>query len=130
MDHPIVVHVDIDFIFNKPMDEIFDAMIYDANSSRGIAARERIHMERPTIDKIPDRIDCFMTRDWPQVMPGRKAGNQAGFLVIRPSMEVFNTIVNVIKTEKYVAGYGRDNGWGGKGTNDIVYILFSSSVSR
>ena len=56
-----------------------------------------------------------MTRDWPQVVPGRKALFQAGLLIIRPDMDVFYTILNVIKTTKFVEGFGRDNGWNGKG---------------
>jgi hypothetical protein len=118
LDEPIVVHVDIDYIFHKPMDALYDAILYDANHEMGISARGTIPVERPftTLDQWPTKIDAFMTRDWPQVIPGRKAAYQAGLLVVRPSMEVFNIILDVIRTANYTEGFGRDNGWGGKGT--------------
>jgi hypothetical protein len=115
VEYPIVVHIDVDFTFHKPMDHLYDAMLYDANSPEGIAARARIELERQKTDVLPQRIDCFMTRDWPQVIPGRKPGYQAGFLIIRPDMDAFYTIVNVIKTTNFVPGFARSNGWGGKG---------------
>lgn len=114
VDHPIVVHVDIDYIFHKPMDDIFDTMIYDSSDPVAIATRERVPREFP-FKPWPDRIDCYMTRDWPQVIPGRKAAYQAGLLIIRPDENVFQKIVDVIKKTSYVEGFGRDNGWGGKG---------------
>jgi hypothetical protein len=78
--YPAVVHVDIDFAFLQPMDELFDAIVYPKDSVLGQAARKQIARERPT-DAWPDQIDAFLTRDWPQVVPGRIAGYQAGFIV-------------------------------------------------
>ena len=125
--HPIVVHVDVDFVFHKPMDDLFDAMLLDAKSQEGIAARKRIPLERPN-DPWPDQVDAFMTRDWGQVMPGRKALFQAGFLVIKPSQQVFNTIVDVIKEGNYVEGFARENGWGGKGYGGLVGSMAAQGV--
>lgn len=124
IEYPIVVHVDVDFTFHKPMDDLYDAMIYEYNSIEGIAARKRIPLERPNTTILPNRIDAYMTRDWPQVMPGRKPAYQAGLLIIRPDMDVFYTILNVIKTTKFISGFGRDNGWNGKGKSEGTnYIL-------
>jgi hypothetical protein len=120
-DVPIVVHVDIDFSFVKPMDDLFDAMLYSQHSEIGRGARERIPVEFPNeLTRMPDNIDAFMTRDWPQVMPGRKAAFQAGFLVLKPNPKVFDLIVDVLRKGDYVDGYGRDNGWGGKGYGVFV----------
>ena len=65
--YPVVVHVDIDFAFFQPMDELFDAIIYDANSPEGQAARAKIPLEFPEEVTLPEKIDAFYTRDWPQV---------------------------------------------------------------
>jgi len=44
----IVVHVDIDFVFYKPIDHLFDAILYGKDTERGAAARRTIELERPT----------------------------------------------------------------------------------
>ena len=68
--HDIIVHVDIDFAFYKPMDHLFDAILYGKDTAKGKSARALIERERGT-DKWPDQIDAFMTRDWPQVVRKR-----------------------------------------------------------
>lgn len=67
LPEPIMVHVDIDFLFVKPMDDIFDVLM-----TNDAAAKERIQRERPQ-DPWPntDRpIVAMMTRDWGQAIPG------------------------------------------------------------
>eukprot|EP00978_Attheya_sp_CCMP212_P041474 scaffold238183_cov34-Attheya_sp.AAC.1 len=79
----IVVHVDIDFAFYKPMDHLFDAILFDKDSIEGQSARKALELERPD-EKLPDKIGAFITRDWPQVAPGKwPPAYQAGFLVAR-----------------------------------------------
>ncbi|KAL7530911.1 hypothetical protein ACHAWF_003556 [Thalassiosira exigua] len=71
--HPIVVHTDIDFMYHQPMDSLFDAMLLPHDSPEGKAARAKVEMEYP--DKaIPENIQAYLTRDYHQVIPGRKAG--------------------------------------------------------
>lgn len=113
LEHDIVVHVDIDFIFTKPMDDLYNAMLLDAHSPQAQAARNNIPLERPT-DPWPDNIEAFVTRDWGQVIPGRKAGYQAGFVVLRPSMEIFEQVLETIRKTDYDEGYSHENGWGKK----------------
>ncbi len=72
-NHPIVVHTDIDFMFHQPMDELFDAMLYPHDSDMGKMAREKIAMEYP-MKVMPMNIEAYLTRDYHQVIPGRKAG--------------------------------------------------------
>lgn len=70
-----MVHTDIDFMFYQPMDELFDAMLYPFDSDEGRRARDMIEMEYP--DKgatMPENIEAYLTRDYHQVIPGRKAG--------------------------------------------------------
>lgn len=74
-NHPIVVHTDIDFMFYQPMDELFDAMLYPFDSDEGRMARDRIEMEYPGKGAtMPENIEAYLTRDYHQVIPGRKAG--------------------------------------------------------
>jgi hypothetical protein len=117
---PIVVHVDIDFIFLKPMDDLFDAMLYHKDSDIGKQARANIPVEFPDQVRWPENIQAFMTRDWPQVIPGRKAAYQAGFLIAKPNQQAFDITVDVVRKGDYVPGYGRDNGWGGQGYGAFV----------
>ena len=116
---PVVVHVDMDFAFVKPMDELFDAMLYDVNSVEGKEARMRIALETPS-KSLPDKIDAFFTLDWPQVIPGRKAGFQAGFMVIRPNATVVEELVDIIKEGNYTEGFSRQNGWHSSGHGGYV----------
>lgn len=115
----LVVHMDMDFLMLKPMDHVFDAMLYDSTSKIGSEARSVLETEFPD-RMLPERIDAVMTRDWPQVIPGRKAGFQAGFLIVRPDPALFDVIVDVIRHGDYVDGFGRDNGWGGRGYGAFV----------
>lgn len=119
-EFPVVVHVDIDFLFLQPMDELYDAIIYSKDTARGRKARESIPMEFPKETAWPDRVDAFITRDWPQVIPGRTPGYQAGFLVARPDPTVWEELTSIVLEGNYSKGFGRDNGWGGMGYGGFV----------
>ena len=116
---PIVIHVDIDFIFHQPMDHVLDALLYHKDSPIGQAARRRMERERPT-DPWPDEPQAVLTRDWPQVYPGRIPGYQAGFIALRPNPRVFDELVEIIKEGQYSEGNHRENGWGDKGYGGYV----------
>jgi len=118
---PIVVHVDIDFAFYRPMDHLYDAMLFDKDSVRGKAARSMIQLERPD-DNLPDRIDAYVTRDYPQLIPGRIPGYQAGFLIAKRDTAIVPDVVQVIREGNYTDSWGRDNGWGGKGYGGYVGV--------
>jgi lipopolysaccharide biosynthesis glycosyltransferase len=118
--HEIVVHVDIDFAFYKPMDDLFDAILFDKDSPEGKSARSRLLLERPT-EQLPDRIGAFVTRDWPQVAPEKfPPAYQAGFLVARRDPSVFSEITAIIKEGNYTEGWGWKFGWGEKGYGGYV----------
>lgn len=110
LEHDIVVHLDIDFLITKPMDDLYDSMLLDPHSAEGQAARSKIPLERPT-DPWPDNIEAFVTRDWGQVIPGRKPGFQAGFVVLRPSISIFEQVLDTIRQTDYDGGYSHENGW-------------------
>jgi hypothetical protein len=111
----IFCSVDIDFAFYKPMDDLFDAMRIDKSSPEGQAARKKLLLERPN-DKLPDKIDAFITRDWPQVAPNKwPAAYQAGFLVARRDPSILEEMTAVIREGNYTEGWGWNSGWGGLG---------------
>jgi len=111
----IIVHVDMDVAFYKPMDHLFDAIRYDKDSIEGQAARKAIELERPG-EKLPDKIGAFLTRDWTQVIPGKwPPGYQAGFLIARKDESIMPAMVDVIKEGNYTEGWGLNYGWGNKG---------------
>ena len=121
LPEPLVVHVDIDFAFLKPMDDLFDAILYPKDSMKGQLARSKIPLERPELSSsLPDTIDAFITRDWAQVIPGRKALYQAGFLVARRNPDVLQEAIAIVKEGKYKEGYDLRNGWGEAGYGAFV----------
>ena len=124
LPEPLVVHVDIDFVFLRPMDDLFDAILYPKDSAKGQRARSKIPRERPDetdeSSSLPDTIDAFITRDWPQVIPGRKALYQAGFLVARRNPDVLQEAINIVKEGNFKEGYDLHNGWGGAGYGGFV----------
>lgn len=95
---PLVVHLDIDFIVKKPMDAVFDAILGGNETSRSMVERED-----PTV-AWPERIEAAITRDYTSAYPGRKAGFQAGFWIVRPSHTHFEKLVEIIKEGNYVEG--------------------------
>jgi hypothetical protein len=114
---PLVVHMDVDFLLTKPMDDLFNVMLLGGSSAR--LPREQYSFLN-NASYWPVDIQAAMTRDWGQARPGRKPGFQAGFLVIKPSQKAFDEIVETIKTTHYVTGYSRDAGWGGRGYGVFV----------
>ena len=116
----IIVHVDIDFAFYKPIDHLFDAIKYSMNSPQGKAAREKIELERPG-QKLPDKIGAFVTRDWTQVVDAKfPPPYQAGFLVARRDPSIMTEMIKVIKEGNYTYGWGWKYGWGNKGYGGYV----------
>jgi len=116
----IIVHLDLDVALFKPMDHLYDAILYDKDSKHGQAARKLIQLERPE-EKLPDTIGAFLTRDWSQVKPGKwPPGYQAGFLVARRDPSVLTELVEIIKEGDYQQGWGHAYGWGHKGYGGYI----------
>lgn len=123
LEEPVVVHVDIDFAMHKPLDTVLDVLLYDKDSDVGREARAKLEVEKTSPDQhieLPDRPQAAITKDWPQIIPGYKPLFQAGFWVARTNPQVTEDIANVIRTEKYVPGVHRENGWGGLGYGTFV----------
>lgn len=107
VEYPAVVHLDLDTLVLKPMDNLFDAMLDGPTS----AARANI----PVMfgEAMPDAVDAYFTRDYNMAHPGsgRPVGVQGGFLVLRPSQKAFEDFKDIIRE----GDFRSNGGWGGKG---------------
>jgi hypothetical protein len=118
-EYPIVVHWDLDAAVLTPMDDLFDAMLFDRYSDRGQRARQRLELQQgigQEVHKLPERIDAFFTRDVTSAYPWERVrAVQGGFAVLRPNMEHFQSLIDLIMQAKYTPGRGPNSGWGGLG---------------
>jgi hypothetical protein len=101
--HPIVVLLDLDTLILNPLDPIFDLMLHSIEPP----SDHMMWKDKP----IPDNITMAYTNDYNMVSPRRKVKPaQGGFLVLRPSLTVYQEFVAVVRNGDY-----RDTGgWGGK----------------
>jgi hypothetical protein len=109
-DYPVVVHLDLDTIILKPMDDVFDLML-DPSFDRSEISSMWLKPE-----EFPPRVDFVFTRDYNMVEPPRRQphqiGVQGGFLVIRPNATDFQRYVDILLSPSggdFQAGAG----WGG-----------------
>ena len=147
IEYPVVVMLDMDAILLRPLDVLFDAMIYSGagaktmeegdimTSRRGEAARESLVEEgllAPTRysandkfarEQLPRQINAFYTRDWGSATPkGAKwVGLQGGFLVLRPSLQAYQSLVDILQDGNFVEGWGKGSGWGASGYGYHIY---------
>lgn len=112
---PLVVHLDIDFIFRKPMDAVFDVMLGATDDK----TRSMVEREKPSAP-WPANVEATITRDYHSGFPGRNSGFQAGFWIIKPSQKHLDNLVEIVREGNYTDGFGRDNGWGGLGYGGFV----------
>ncbi|KAI2499561.1 hypothetical protein MHU86_14922 [Fragilaria crotonensis] len=104
VDHPVVVHLDLDTLVLKPLDDLFDIMLGKA------ADTSKLDVMWKDIP-IPEQVNAFLTRDYNMVNPSTEyKPAQGGFLVLRPSMETYRAYVDIIR----VGDFREHNGWGGK----------------
>lgn len=100
IQHPLVVHLDLDVLVLKPLDNLFDLMLGKGSDKSDIMWKDQ---------PLPERIDAAFTRDYNMVPASRKYKPvQGGFLVLRPSMETYKEIVEIIRKGDFVEG----KGWG------------------
>jgi hypothetical protein len=105
----------MDIAVLKPMDDLYDAILFPKDSPEGSAARNRLQVQHPSRG-LPDVIDAFITKDITSSQPWEKVqGVQGGFLMNRPSKADLKTYVNFIKEGNYSPGRCDTCGWGGLG---------------
>lgn len=64
IDHPVVVHLDLDVLVLKPMDALFDWMIFDMHNQDGVETFDAsdVPIMWPEEDR-PHQVNAFFTRD-------------------------------------------------------------------
>lgn len=134
LDYPIVVHLDLDSLVLKPLDDLFLAMLGTGDKYDGVMIASRVSTSgggdepfstevteaRSRIpvmfdDPLPARsIDAYFTRDYNMINPGhRHVGVQGGFLVVKPSMDAFREYVDIVLEGRFIKGAGWDGAYGG-----------------
>ena len=116
VQHEVVVHLDLDTLILRPLDDLFDVMIDGVNKDKEDTngEQQQTTIEVAFHDPLPTKqpINAFFTRDYNMAHRGMKhAGVQGGFLVLRPSMEVYEEFRTVIRK----GDFRSSGGWGGLG---------------
>ena len=122
VEHELAVHLDLDSLLLRPMDDLFDAMLGRGGGEEG---EEDPHRSNLPLAKLPRtkevnrtrRIDAVFTRDYNSVKhPGGvdvPVGYQGGFLVVRPNATVLEHFRDILRRGEFVIGPKR-GGWGNK----------------
>jgi len=117
IDHPVVVHLDLDVLILKPMDALFDMMISSSDgggigaATSTIDAKNGVPMMWPEKESGVKTVNAFFTRDYNMARPHKpNKACQGGFLVLRPDMKVYDEFVEIIR----IGDFRQSGGWGGK----------------
>ncbi|GKY95788.1 hypothetical protein MPSEU_000539500 [Mayamaea pseudoterrestris] len=116
-DYPIVVHLDLDTLVLKPMDDLFDVML---NTSPTIGADhyKTFIMQHSNKNQttIPDRVNAFFTYDYNMVTSSTVYKPvQGGLIVVRPDLNVYEAFRQIVLEGDFRSGEERNGiGWGGK----------------
>ena len=115
VQHPIAVHLDLDSLVLRPMDDLFDAMLASKKPENSLPLAKGPKTKKPDYT-IP--IDAAFTRDYNQVndpSPEAQVGYQGGFLAVRPSLEVLERYKQILQRGEFILSpKWQERGWGGK----------------
>jgi hypothetical protein len=101
--HPIVVHLDLDVLVLKNMDELFDFMLTKPN----VPFPSFQWRDKP----IPTEVNAFYTMDYNMAKPKTKYKPvQGGFSVLRPDKNVYEEFKEIVRKGDFREG----KGWGGE----------------
>ena len=139
-DHPFVVHLDLDTIVLRPMDELFDYALHGVPLSTKTAsstssseeeedeAKKGVIMwntEEISSSQHWSKINAFFTRDYNMRPAGKKpVGAQGGFLILRPSQQIFEQFQSIIRK----GDFHPQKGWGGKGYQFYGAMTFQGII--
>jgi len=108
--YPLVIHLDLDVIINKPMDDVLDFMLNPQRFKTSPELLAKIPIMWPK-KEIPEDIQLLFTTDYNVVAPRRSdKPYQGGFFVIKPNIDSYDEFVNIVRT----GDYDVKKGWGGK----------------
>jgi len=151
VEHPFVVHLDLDTIVLQPLDELFNFALHgtplstkyyddkrqyeafvankkDTDSQRDEERKKDIVMwnkeEKNAINNW-SHINAFFTRDYNMRPAGKKpVGVQGGFLIVRPSLSVFAEFQSIIRE----GNFHQKKGWGGLGYQFYGAMTFQGII--
>lgn len=104
-EYPIVVHLDLDVLVLKPMDDLFDMMM---KGPQAVTNKDFIMWKTK---EVPQTINAFFTYDYNMVGPRNPYKPvQGGFLVTRPDLSVYEKLRDIVLEGDFQSGAG----WGGK----------------
>ena len=110
VNHDIVIHVDTDVFFHKPIDHIFDRVLLGASPNNNTNS-SLLHTHNPGVP-LPSQIDFLFTRDYYQqstiTTDPKRYGVQGGFFIVRPSLVVLDEMKSILLEGEY----SEDKGWG------------------
>lgn len=110
IEHPVVIHLDLDVLINKPMDDVLDFMINPERYKNSPELLSKIPLMWPEKD-IPDDISLLFTKDYNVVAPKRHdKPYQGGFFVIKPNLETYDEFLDILRK----GDYDVKKGWGNK----------------
>lgn len=129
VDYPIVVLLEPATFLLNPLDELFDSMLEPSGSPEAKAAKQKVNFHETGSNTFPiHSIDAFFTRDYTTLQPTNAktkiAGFQHGFLVIKPSNQVFDEILQIVKD----GTYARDMGWGHRGYGNYIGAMTTKGL--
>jgi hypothetical protein len=135
IQHPVVIHIDLDTLILKPLDGLIDLLIqhHDINDNHLQHSKQLTQPPPPTRRKkfpsydpkiipatdlpimwpdepIPKHISLLFTKDYNVVAPKRHdKPYQGGFFMIKPSIDTYNEFLDVLRK----GDYHPKKGWGG-----------------
>lgn len=134
-NHPIAVHLDLDTLVLHPMDELYNAMHFNSDTVEGKQARMKLgevvaptYLNRRssgnpamdaniTMESILTNmtVNAYFTKDYNMIGSYRHAqrvGVQGGFLVVRPSVATYTSILELIYSGEFYPGHDAgETGW-------------------
>lgn len=110
-EYPLVVHIDLDTLVIKPMDDLFDMMLspgpVDVDRYKDILM---LHKNQ----SMPQRINAIFTYDYNMVYASTVYKPvQGGFIVVRPDLAVHEEFRQIVLEGDFRNG-DDGNGWAGK----------------
>eukprot|EP00977_Amphora_coffeiformis_P028451 scaffold35225_cov183-Amphora_coffeaeformis.AAC.3 len=111
-DYPIAVHLDLDILILKPLDELFDVVLMPDNTMKRIH-----HALRPEDQTRTLPVEALFTRDYVASNSGThpyRVGMQGGFLIVRPNQTAFDELLFLLRQGNF------DNGWYEETTNGRI----------
>mmetsp|Transcript_51565 Transcript_51565/g.124475 ORF Transcript_51565/g.124475 Transcript_51565/m.124475 type:complete len:351 (-) Transcript_51565:13-1065(-) len=123
IQHPVVIHIDLDTLILKPLDGLIDLMIQHDNDGPHHPA-QTISGKSPSTSSttdllptmwpekpLPEHVSLLFTKDYNVVAPKRDdKPYQGGFFMIKPSIETYNEFVDIVRK----GDYHSKKGWGSK----------------